>query len=134
MKRFLYAILLMIGSAISADATVLFPFFVDIAPTYEEGITEELRAAGVPDGLYYSTKQDFLLPNFAAVESFFKDTLPSDVIRSEKKIGDSILVTYTSINRKADTMETKPLKSTIYVLGRPDKSYVAAYAEEEVDN
>ena len=95
MKRFLYAILLMIGSAISADATVLFPFFVDIAPTYEEGITEELRAAGVPDGLYYSTKQDFLLPNFAAVESFFKDTLPSDVIRSEKKIGDSILVTYT---------------------------------------
>ena len=31
-------------------------------------------------------------------------------------------------------METKPLKSTIYVLGRPDKSYVAAYAEEEVDN
>lgn len=134
MKRFLYAILLMSGSAISANATVLFPFFVDIAPKYEEGLSEEFQAAGVTSAMYYSTQPDFLVSTFTAVESFLKDTLPSDVTRTEQKIGDRILVSYTSINRTNDTIETKPLKTTIYVLSRPDKSYVAAYEEQEVDN
>ena len=84
--------------------------------------------------MYYSTQPDFLVSTFTAVESFLKDTLPSDVTRTEQKIGDRILVSYTSINRTNDTIETKPLKTTIYVLSRPDKSYVAAYEEQEVDN
>lgn len=133
MKRFLYAMLTLIGSCISANATVLFPLFVDIAPTYYEGLSEELRAAGVPCGMYHSTKPDFLVSTIPEVESFLKDTLPSDVIRTEKKVGDCLLITYTSINRKDDTIETKPLQSTIYILGRPDNSYVAAYCEQEVD-
>lgn len=134
MKRFLYAILILIGSVISANATVLFPHFVDIAPTYEDGLSEELRAAGVPCGIYHSTKPDFLVSTISAVESFLNDTLPSDVTRSEQKVGDCLLIIYTSVNRKDDTIETKPLQSTIYILGRPDKSYVAAYCEQEVEN
>lgn len=134
MKRFIYAILLMVGSAISANATVLFPFYVDIAPKYEEGLSEEFHDAGVTSAMYYSTQPDFLVSTFTGIESFLKDTLPSDVTRSEQKIGDRILVTYTSINRKDDTIDTKPLKTVIYVLSRPDKSYVAAYDEQEVDN
>ena len=134
MKRFLYAIVLMIGSAISANASVLFPLFVDIAPSYEEGVSEEFQAAGVEAAMYHSTKPDFLVSTFEAVEGFLKDTLPSDVTRTEKKIDDRILVTYTSINIKDDTIETNPLMSTIYVLSRPDNSYVAAYVEQEIDN
>lgn len=134
MKRFLYAILLMIGSAVSANATVLFPFFVDIAPKYEEGLSEEFQSAGVTSAIYYSNEPAFLVSTFTGIESFLKDTLPSDVTRSELKIGDCRLVIYTSINKKNDTIETNPLKSIIYVLERPDKSYVAAYDEQEVDN
>ena len=132
--RFLYALFLIIGSAVSVNATVLFPFFVDIAPKYEKGSSEEFQAAGITNAMYHSTQPDFLVSTLTAVESFLKDTLPSDVTRTEQKIGDRILVTYTSINRKDDTIDTKPLKTTIYVLSRPDKSYVAAYAENEVDN
>lgn len=134
MKQFLFVAILVIGSAVNAGATVLFPFFVDIAPKYEEGLSEEFRAAGVTSAMYYSTQPDFLVSTFTGIESFLKDTLPSDVTRTEQKFGDRILVTYTSINRKDDTIDAKPLKTTIYVLSRPDKSYVAAYAENEVDN
>lgn len=134
MRRFIYAILILIGSGISADASVLFPHFVDIAPDYKDGLSEELQAAGVPCGMYHSTKPDFLVSTIEKVESFLKDTLPSDVTRSEKKVKDCRLIIYTSINRKEDdTIETPPLQSTIYILGRPDNSYVAAYCEGEVE-
>lgn len=134
MKRFLHAILILIGSVISANATVLFPHFVDIAPVYEDGLSEELQAAGVPCGMYHSTKPDFSVSTVPAVESFLKDTLPSDVTRSEQKVDDCMLIIYTSVNRKDDTIETKPLQSSIYILCRPDNSYVAAYCEQELEN
>lgn len=134
MKRFLYAMLFMAVSAIGMNATVLFPHFVDIAPNYEDGLTEELRKAGVTCGMYHSIKPGFMASSFTEVESFFADTLPSDVTREEKKIGDSLLVIYTSVNTKSDdTIETTPLKSTIYVLHRPDNSFVAAYCEEKME-
>ena len=134
MKRFLHAAFLLIGSVVSTNATVLFPFFVDIAPKYEEGLSEEFQAAGVTSAMYYSTQPDFLVSTFTGIESFLKDTLPSDVTRSEQKIGDCRLVIYTSINKKNDTIKTNPLMTTIYVLERKDKTYVAAYDEQEVDN
>ncbi len=134
MKRFLYSVFIMIGSAVSVNAAVLFPFFVDIAPDYEEGVSEEFQAAGITDAMYHSTRPDFIVSTLSTVQDFLKDTLPSDVIRTEQKIGDRILITYTSINRKNDTIETNPLMSIIYVLSRPDNSYVAAYDEQEVDN
>lgn len=131
MKRPLNTLLLLIGFTMSANATVLFPHFVDIAPNYEEGLTEELQAAGVPCGMYHSTKPGFLTSNFTEVEDLFKDSLPDDVERTEQKTGDCLLVIYTSLNKKDDTIKTKVLKSTIYILKRPDNSFVAAYCEQE---
>lgn len=133
MKHILCLVLILIGFDFSANASVLFPHFVDIAPVYEEGLSEELQAAGVECGMYHSTKPDFLVSTISAVDDFLKDTLPSDVTRSEQKVGDCVLIIYTSVNRKNDTIETKTLQSTIYILGRPDKSYVAAYCEQEID-
>lgn len=131
MRRLIYTILLLLGSAVSANATVLFPYFVDIAPNYEDGLTEELKAAGVPCGLYHSTKPGFLNSNFTEVEDLFKETLPSDVERVEQKRGNSMLVVYTSINKKDDALNTKTMKSSIYILRRADNSFVAAYCEQE---
>lgn len=131
MRRLIYAILLLLGSAVSANATVLFPYFVDIAPNYEDGLTEELKAAGVPCGLYHSTKPGFLNSNFTEVEDLFKETLPSDVERFEQKRGNSMLVVYTSVNKKDDALNTKTIKSYIYILRRADNSFVAAYCEQE---
>lgn len=131
MRRLIYAILLLLGSAVSANATVLFPYFVDIAPNYEDGLTEELKAAGVPCGLYHSTKLGFLNSNFTEVEDLFKETLPSDVERVEQKRGNSMLVVYTSVNKKDDALNTKTMKSYIYILRRADNSFVAAYCEQE---
>lgn len=131
MKRLLNAILLLIGITVSANATVLFPHFVDIAPNYEDGLTEELQAAGVPCGMYHSTKPGFLTSNFTEVENLFKDSLPDDVERTEQKIGDCLLVVYTSLNKKDDTIKPKNLKCTIYILKRADNSFVAAYCEQE---
>lgn len=132
MKRFLYVTLFLAMTALCMNATVLFPHFVDIAPNYEEGLTEELQKAGVTCGMYHSTKPGFMASNFTELESFFADTLPSDVVREERKAGDSLLVIYTSVNAKSeDAIKTNPLKSTIYVLRRPDNSFVAAYCEEK---
>lgn len=131
MRRLIYTILLLLGSAVSANATVLFPYFVDIAPNYEDGLTEELKAAGVPCGLYHSTKPGFLNSNFTEVEDLFKETLPSDVERVEQKRGNSMLVVYTSANKKDDAPNTKAKKSSIYILRRADNSFVAAYCEQE---
>lgn len=131
MRRLIYTILLLLGSAVSANATVLFPYFVDIAPNYEDGLTEELKAAGVPCGLYHSTKPGFLNSNFTEVEDLFKETLPSDVERVEQKRGNSMLVVYTSVNKKDDALNTKAKKSSIYILRRADNSFVAAYCEQE---
>lgn len=131
MKRLINAILLLIGITVSANATVLFPHFVDIAPNYEDGLTEELQAAGVPCGMYHSTKPGFLTSNFTEVENLFKDSLPDDVERTEQKIGDCLLVVYTSLNKKDDTIKSKNLKCTIYILKRADNSFVAAYCEQE---
>lgn len=131
MKRLINAILLLIGITVSANATVLFPHFVDIAPNYEDGLTEELQAAGVPCGMYHSTKPGFLTSNFTEAENLFKDSLPDDVERTEQKIGDCLLVVYTSLNKKDDTIKSKNLKCTIYILKRADNSFVAAYCEQE---
>lgn len=118
---------------IGANGTVLFPHFVDIAPNYERGVTEELEEAGVKSALYHSTAPGFMTSNYTEVESFFKDTLPNDVVRTETEVGDRLLVTYTSINKKDDTIKTGDLKCTIYVLRRPDDSFVAGYSEVEIE-
>lgn len=132
MKRFIISAVSVLILAFASEATVLFPHFVDIAPNYEEGNTPELTAAGVDCAMYHSTKPGFMASDFTEVEAFFKDTLPGDVSRSETKVGDCVLVTYSSAHDKNDAMETGTIMYTIYVLRRPDNSFVAAYCEKKV--
>lgn len=134
MKKILIATVIIMTCVFGANATVLFPHFVDIAPDYKEGNSTELAEAGVDCAMYHSVKPGYWPSNFNDLESFFKDTLPSDVSREEHAVGDKLLVIYTSLDKKeADTISTKPLKSTIYVLKRPDGSFAAAYCEHVVE-
>ncbi|MDE5842670.1 MAG: hypothetical protein K2H35_02905 [Muribaculaceae bacterium] len=133
MKRLINLILFVIIVCFSSNATALFPFFVDIAPNFEDGTTDELEAMGVECAAYHSTRPGILTSTFTQVEEFFKDTLPAEVTRIEKKVGDNLLVAYISEPRKNDTMSTSSYRFTIYVIRHPDDSFVAAYCEEEIE-
>lgn len=130
-KSILSLLFIMLGY-IASNATVLFPHFVDIAPNYEKGDTEKLMANGINNLMYHSTTPGFLTSKFSEVESFFKDTLPSDVTREEKNTSMGKLVIYSSLHKKDDTIKTSDIRYTIYVLQLPGDSFVAGYAEEEL--
>lgn len=84
MKKKIFGILMTSIFSLCANATVLFPHFVDIAPNYEKGNAKELADLGVDCGMYHSTTPGFMTSTFTEVESFFKDTLLSDVKREER--------------------------------------------------
>lgn len=136
MNKKLFGVLLAMIFSVCANATVLFPYFVDIAPNYEEGNVKELVDLGVDCGLYHSTKPGFMTSTFTEVENFFKDTLPSDVKREERTVtvGEKKykLVVYSSLNVADDTIKDHALKSSIYVLQLPNDSFKAVYCENKV--
>ncbi len=133
MIKKLFALLFGLILCQSVQATVLFPFFVDIAPEYEEGLPEVMREAGVDCGLYHGTKPDFLLQTFTGVEGFYKDTLPDDVMREERMVGKYKLVKYYTMTRSNDTIKTDEIRSAIYVLELPDNRYMTVYCESSGD-
>ena len=129
MRKLITLIILWVGVAIGANATILFPFFVDIAPDYEYGLTAELQAAGVTSAMYHSTKPGFICSTFREAENFLKDVLPDDVERTVTDKDGISLVVYRSVQ----TNEVEKIFSTIYLLPRKDGSFVAAFDEYKED-
>lgn len=132
MKKSVLTLLFITLGFIASNATVLFPHFVDIAPNYEKGDTETLIMNGITNLMYHSTTPGFLTSKFSEVESFFEDTLPSDVTKEEKNTPAGKLLIYYSLHKKDDTIKTPDTRYTIYVLQLPDDAFVAGYAEEEM--
>lgn len=132
MKKFLISQFLFLVGFFGANATVLFPFFVDIAPEYKDGNSPQFLEVGVDNVKCFGTKPDFLLKSFSSVEAFYKDVLPGDVIKEESIVKGRKLITYTSINENNDVIKTDALKCTIYVLELPDGKYAAGYSEERI--
>lgn len=130
MKKLITTALITLLAAFGANATVLFPHFVDIAPNYEEGNSEELKGFISDKVLYHSTIPG-LTSKFSDVISFFHDTLPSDVKIEERKIGDKRLLVVSSLHKCNDTIATSHLLCTIYVLELPDDKFCAVYCERE---
>lgn len=91
----------------------------------------EFKVAGVEDAIYHSTNPGFKASNFAELESFFRDTLPLDVERTEANLDDCVLVSYTSVFSKDGGANGK--LSIIYVLRRSDNSFAAAYCEQDAE-
>lgn len=133
MKKVIISMMFALMGIFSSHATVLFPHFVDIAPDYHKGITPELIAAGVKNVVHYSTTSSFYPSTFTEVECFYKDTLPGDVIKEERKIGPYRMLIYTAVNRPDDTIDTGELWSRIYVLEMPDNKFQSAYSEMETE-
>lgn len=136
MKKKLFGILLAAVFLLCANATVLFPHFVDIAPNYEKGNAQELVDLGVDCGMYHSTTLGFMTSTFTEVENFFKDTLPNDVKREERTVTIDKkkykLVVYSTLHVADDTIKDHALQSTIYVLQLPNDSFKAVYCEKKV--
>lgn len=133
MKKILTLLLVAIASAISSQATVLFPNFVDIAPDYSKGNIPTLADAGITQVSLSSTTTSFYPKTFQQAVSFLKDVLPGDVLCEETKVGDMRLVTYTARHsNSSDTIVTDGLLSIIYLLERPDGSYHSGYYEAPI--
>lgn len=137
MKKKLFGMLFAVVFPLCANATVLFPHFVDIAPNYEDGNLKEFADLGVDCGICHSTTPGFITSTFTEVENFYKETLPSDVKREERIVGEEKykLVIYSSIHKSSDidTIKTNALQCTIYVLQQENDSFKAVYCEREVE-
>lgn len=133
MKKYLIIVLIALSSALYSKATVLFPMFVDIAPSYSEGNIPSLAEAGVETVMYSSTSPSFYPKTFEDAVSFFKDVLPGDVKVEETKVGNMRLMKYSTVSRhSSDTIATSGLLSAIYLLEQPDGSFHAGYLEVEI--
>lgn len=133
MKKIVSLLIMVVAMATAMNATVLFPMFVDIAPGYGDGVTEEFKAAGVDSAMYHLTSHSFYPKTFTELESYFKDAMPSDVNREERMIGDKRLVIYSSVQRSSDPIPSAPLYTAIYVLEQPDNSFTAVYQEYNLE-
>ena len=134
MKRLVISLIVAV-SALSLKATAMFPFFVDIAPNYREGTTQEFVDLGIDDvSICCDAPGSFYPTTFSQVESFYNDVLPDGVLKEVKTLGDYTLAIYTYVNAHHDaTIVTDAVEFKIYVLGMPDGSFKAGYSENTVE-
>lgn len=90
MRKFFAALLLTVSSALAANATVLFPFFVDLVGNYD--------GANEGGSALYSGK---CMMSKEATDVFLADVLPSDVTTT--KVNKTLTV-LTSAYSSNDTM------------------------------
>lgn len=129
MKKVLLTALLVVAGALCGNATVLFPFFVDIAPNYEKGNAEEFKDIETEAIMYHSTTPGFWPKTYSQLKDFITDTLPSDATMEERIVGDKKLLVISSVHKKNDTIDTGDTIYTIYVLELPGDSFRAVYSE-----
>lgn len=101
-----------------ADATVLFPFYGDIAPD------NEVVARIVDDNKFEQVvrKGDSGWGDLQACESFIDDVIPDDV--SKSKVGNMVVYTSTFHDKEIDTIEIDNKVSAIYILDKGGKTEV----------
>lgn len=123
MKKAIITVMAAVASAISATAVPLFPYFCDMAGTYNEGAPEELAVLGLP--IMYSASPSFFSTAKEA-ESFLQDVLPiSSYPISESSIDGFI---DTTIKVYSSPMEDGKV-SHLYLITLPSGKFYAAYSE-----
>ncbi len=126
MKR-LISIAISLIAALAAHAVPLFPYFVDVAGDFKEGTPAELAALNIPCKFYNIPS---FYKNLNSADSFLNDVLPTSrepISRSEKTIGNTRIVIYTS--PIDDTLIGPDATSTLWLVEIPDVGFYAAYAE-----
>lgn len=131
MKKLILTAMLAIFASLGAQAMSLFPFFVDIAPDYEDGTHEEFKDVDLECILYHSTAPGSYPASYSEVISFFRDTLPEGAKMEESMLGDRKLLIVSSGQPDNDTMGSSTLFSAIYVLRLTDDRFCAVYCECE---
>ncbi|MDE6754899.1 MAG: hypothetical protein K2J82_09865 [Muribaculaceae bacterium] len=108
----------------STEGLPLFPFFVDVAGDYNEGIPEEVAALNIPGGYY---KTPFFYSSLKDAEDFLQDVLPfSNYIISRE---ETIKEDGTRIVQYASPL-TDGRESILTLVEIPSKNvFYAVYAE-----
>lgn len=122
MKKFIIFVL-MAAFAVCAKADPLFPFFTDLAGSYENKPTQETQLLKI-DCINTSTSPSF--KNLKSAESFLKDVLPDGIERSEQTVDKTKIVKYST---KMDPALRGKI-SEIYLIELPDGRFQIAYNEK----
>lgn len=114
--------------AMSAHAITLFPFFVDVAGDYEDGMMADLkRSFSNPEATaMYSAKPKFYT-SLKEAKAFLQDVLPFST--------EKIEVRDIEIDEGAATVVVSPMEngkmSIIYLFEVPEKGFYIAYDETD---
>ncbi|MGM9862432.1 MAG: hypothetical protein ACI30W_07535 [Muribaculaceae bacterium] len=124
MKKVIVSMIVAAAASNVADATVLFPFYSDIAPDNKvvARIVDEKKFEQVV------RKGDSGWGDLQACESFLDDVVPDDV--SKGKAGNMVVYTSTFHDKEIDTIEIDNKVSAIYILDKGDKTEVF-YSESD---
>lgn len=98
MRKFLFPLLLLLSFSIAAQAnntyTVLFPFFTDVAPIYDELVNDENA---------FIAKGKSSMGDMASTMEFLNDVMPDDVVT--EVLGKTATV-YSSAYKNGNTVDT----------------------------
>lgn len=125
MKKIL-SIILMLGMVFTAKAITLFPFFVDVAGDYHDGVMGELVDASnaLEDNFMYSSKPSFY-SNLAEADAFYNDVMPFST--------EEIMVKEYDLEVCKGKIYISPMldgkTAYIYLIELPDQNFFIAYNE-----
>lgn len=124
MKKIIVSMIVAAAASNVADATVLFPFYGDIAPD------NKVVARIVDENKFEQVvrKGDSGWGDLQACESFIDDVIPDDV--SKSKAGNMVVYTSTFHDKEIDTIEIDNKVSAIYILDKGGKTEVF-YSESD---
>lgn len=124
MKKIIVSMIVAAAASNVADATVLFPFYGDIAPD------NKVVARIVDENKFEQVvrKGDSGWGDLQACESFIDDVIPDDV--SKSKAGGMVVYTSTFHEKEIDTIEIDNKVSAIYILDKGGKTEVF-YSESD---
>lgn len=124
MKRRIQLFIVMILMGLSVNAVTLFPYFVDVAGDYKEGMYEELAVLKIKG--MYSAKPSFY-SNIDEADTFYKDVLPFSSEKIERSESVDKETKVRIVKYMSPMLENKT--SVIYLIQIPDKGFFLAYSE-----
>lgn len=131
MKKLLISLLVVAAGTLGADATILFPIFGSVASgQYEDGTDPDFEAAGITGIMMHSYGTSYFPSTFEECESFCKDVMPGDVIKTVIREGDDQIIMYQSIDIPNDPIVTEGMDTRIYIMRLPDGKFKSVYYEK----
>lgn len=131
MKKLMIILLAVAACALGASATILFPIFDSVAGgLYEDGTDPDFEAAGIKGIMKRSTGTPYFPSTFEQCESFCKDVMPDDVVKTVVREGENKIIMYQSRDIPNDLIVTQGMDTRIYIMRLPDGKFKSVYYEK----